>query len=157
MSGNEDVPTIAATLDPPSAAQEIESWKIPMNPKISGKIENRRGPGRPLLLWEHLQIQVSSGVLYHQPIIRAVGSLVVRASDSRPEGLGLDARCHQIPSECTRISCRSCGGEIEVVSPSIDPSENFTELNRTVTCMVLKANDRRTSSPLPRGISWASI
>ncbi|GFW88788.1 hypothetical protein TNCV_4972811 [Trichonephila clavipes] len=29
---------------------------------------------------------------------------------------------------------------------------NFTELNRTVTCMVLKAkaNGRRTSSPLPR-------
>ncbi|GFW22198.1 hypothetical protein TNCV_1429521 [Trichonephila clavipes] len=37
-----------------------------------------------------------------------------------------------------------------VVSPSIVPSGNFTELNRTVTCMVLKANDRRTSSPLPR-------
>ncbi|GFV43226.1 hypothetical protein TNCV_2049071 [Trichonephila clavipes] len=29
----------------------------------------------------------------------AVGSLVVRASDSRP------ARCHQIPSECTRSTC----------------------------------------------------
>ncbi|GFU69863.1 hypothetical protein TNCV_112821 [Trichonephila clavipes] len=37
--------------------------------------------------------------------------------------------------------------EIEVVSPSIVPSGNFSELNRTVTCMVLKANDRRTSSP----------
>ncbi|GFT73584.1 hypothetical protein TNCV_4021831 [Trichonephila clavipes] len=34
-----------------------------------------------------------------------------------------------------------------VVSPSIIPSRNFAELNRTVTCMVLKANDRRTSSP----------
>ncbi|GFV11938.1 hypothetical protein TNCV_2521591 [Trichonephila clavipes] len=31
------------------------------------------------------------------------------------------------------------------------PSPNFTELNRTLTCMVLEANanDRRTSSPLP--------
>ncbi|GFY07674.1 hypothetical protein TNCV_4095441 [Trichonephila clavipes] len=37
-----------------------------------------------------------------------------------------------------------------VVSPSIVPSRNFTGLIRTVTCMVLKANDRRTSSPLPR-------
>ncbi|GFV88594.1 hypothetical protein TNCV_1244041 [Trichonephila clavipes] len=37
--------------------------------------------------------------------------------------------------------------EIEVVSPSIEPSGNFAELNRTVTCMVLKANDRRTSCP----------
>ncbi|GFX98446.1 hypothetical protein TNCV_4002151 [Trichonephila clavipes] len=37
--------------------------------------------------------------------------------------------------------------EIEVVLPSIVPSGNFAELNRTVTCMVLKANDRRTSCP----------
>ncbi|GFX21877.1 hypothetical protein TNCV_2311551 [Trichonephila clavipes] len=37
--------------------------------------------------------------------------------------------------------------EIEVVSPSIVLSGNFAELNRTVTCMVLKANDRRTSCP----------
>ncbi|GFW61053.1 hypothetical protein TNCV_4872631 [Trichonephila clavipes] len=37
--------------------------------------------------------------------------------------------------------------EIEVVSPSIIPSGNFAEVNRTVTCMVLKANDRRTSCP----------
>ncbi|GFX00834.1 hypothetical protein TNCV_4578011 [Trichonephila clavipes] len=37
--------------------------------------------------------------------------------------------------------------EIEVVSPSIDPSGNFAELNRNVTCMVLKPNDRRTSCP----------
>ncbi|GFV31747.1 hypothetical protein TNCV_2442181 [Trichonephila clavipes] len=33
------------------------------------------------------------------------------------------------------------------MSPSIVPSGNFAELNRTVTCMVLKANDRRTSCP----------
>ncbi|GFU16475.1 hypothetical protein TNCV_836471 [Trichonephila clavipes] len=51
-----------------------------------------------------------------------------------------------------------------VVSPSIAnlphrlcqhsflPFRNFPELNRTVTCMLLKAkaNDRRKSSPLPR-------
>ncbi|GFV80112.1 hypothetical protein TNCV_1476751 [Trichonephila clavipes] len=41
--------------------------------------------------------------------------------------------------------------EIEVVSPSIVPSGNFAELNRTVTCMVLKANDRRTSCPCHDG------
>ncbi|GFV43108.1 hypothetical protein TNCV_1410051 [Trichonephila clavipes] len=34
-----------------------------------------------------------------------------------------------------------------VVSPSIVSSGNFAELNGTVTCMVLKANDRRTSCP----------
>ncbi|GFW35472.1 hypothetical protein TNCV_3071001 [Trichonephila clavipes] len=39
-----------------------------------------------------------------------------------------------------------------VVSPSIVPSGNFSEPIRTVTCMVLKtkANDKRTSSFLPR-------
>ncbi|GFV26377.1 hypothetical protein TNCV_5086901 [Trichonephila clavipes] len=43
-----------------------------------------------------------------------------------------------------------------MVAPSIvmfyRPCGNFTELNRTVTCMVLKAkaNDSRTSSPLPQ-------
>ncbi|GFU98680.1 hypothetical protein TNCV_1765041 [Trichonephila clavipes] len=37
--------------------------------------------------------------------------------------------------------------EIEVVSPSIVPSGDSPSLNRTVTCMVLKANDRRTSYP----------
>ncbi|GFW35703.1 RNase H domain-containing protein [Trichonephila clavipes] len=38
--------------------------------------------------------------------------------------------------------------EIEVVSPSIVSSgEVSLSLNRTVTCMVLKANDRRTSCP----------
>ncbi|GFX81787.1 hypothetical protein TNCV_2569881 [Trichonephila clavipes] len=57
---------------------------------------------------------------------RAVGSLVVRASDSRPEGPG------------------NCGGG-DRWCPSIVPSGNFAELNRTITCMVLKANDRRTS------------
>ncbi|GFV50415.1 hypothetical protein TNCV_3336051 [Trichonephila clavipes] len=34
---------------------------------------------------------------------------------------------------------------------------NFAELNRTVTCMVLKANDRCSTSLLPRVISWALI
>ncbi|GFT82047.1 hypothetical protein TNCV_3909821 [Trichonephila clavipes] len=37
-----------------------------------------------------------------------------------------------------------------MVSPSIVPLGNFAELIRTVTYMVLKDNDRCTSSPLPR-------
>ncbi|GFY02527.1 hypothetical protein TNCV_3504071 [Trichonephila clavipes] len=39
------------------------------------------------------------------------------------------------------IPCLNCGGE---------DRRNFSELNRTVTCMLLnaKANDRRTSQPL---------
>ncbi|GFW99451.1 hypothetical protein TNCV_3007531 [Trichonephila clavipes] len=105
-------------------------------------------------------------------------SLVVRASNSRPEGLG----SMPVPpntSEYTRSTCllnqwvrKSCGLNHEcrglenislpfssksklwrrrwVVSTSIVHSGHFTDLIRTVTCMVLKANDRRTSSPLPR-------
>ncbi|GFW86146.1 hypothetical protein TNCV_1969541 [Trichonephila clavipes] len=46
------------------------------------------------------------------------------------------------------------GGDKSIVylsppSPSVVPSGNFAELIRTVTCLVLKANDRRTSSLLP--------
>ncbi|GFU45349.1 ATP-dependent DNA helicase [Trichonephila clavipes] len=48
---------------------------------------------------------------------------------------------------CTSLHAEIVEVEIEVVSPSIAPSGNFAELNRTVTCMVLKANDRRTSCP----------
>ncbi|GFV85880.1 hypothetical protein TNCV_1421851 [Trichonephila clavipes] len=42
--------------------------------------------------------------------------------------------------------------DVEVVSPSIIPSGNFAELTSSVSCMVLKAkaNDRRSSSPLPQ-------
>ncbi|GFX27375.1 hypothetical protein TNCV_34741 [Trichonephila clavipes] len=60
---------------------------------------------------------------------------------------------NQADKRTSRLCVRSClhaeivEVEIEVVSPSIVPSGNFAELNRTVTCMVLKANDRRTSCP----------
>ncbi|GFV05902.1 hypothetical protein TNCV_2552691 [Trichonephila clavipes] len=94
----------------------------------------------------------------------AVGSLVVRTSDSRTEGVG------SIPdaSDCTRKTCslnqwvrKSCGLNHEcrglenislpsssmaklwswryVVAPSIAPSGNFSVLKRTATCMELKA------------------
>ncbi|GFV67116.1 uncharacterized protein TNCV_880271 [Trichonephila clavipes] len=108
----------------------------------------------------------------------AVGSLVVRASDSQTGRPGFDARCHQIPSECTRSTCslnqwvrslvglftsagtgeyfppllftycRNCGGgdrgRVAIYRPF---GEVSLSLNRTVTCMVLKVNDRRTSCP----------
>ncbi|GFT77870.1 hypothetical protein TNCV_4635761 [Trichonephila clavipes] len=96
----------------------------------------------------------------------AVGSLVVRALDSRPEGLG--SMLDVTHTEYVLVKSRSLVGlftsagtgnislpfsslaeivevEIEVVLPSIVPSGK--SLNRTVTCMVLKANDRRTSCP----------
>ncbi|GFV04178.1 hypothetical protein TNCV_917991 [Trichonephila clavipes] len=85
----------------------------------------------------------------------AVGTLVVRASDSRPEGLGSMPDATKHPPGTHGVRAREISSlhaeivevEIEVVSPSIVPSGNFAELNRTVTCMVLKTNDRRTSCP----------
>ncbi|GFU28424.1 hypothetical protein TNCV_3579881 [Trichonephila clavipes] len=80
---------------------------------------------------------------------RLVQSLVVRASDSRPEGLDSMPYATKYPPNAHGFPCRNCGGG-DRWCLSIVPSGNFAELNRTVTCMVLKANDRRTSSPMPR-------
>ncbi|GFW23682.1 uncharacterized protein TNCV_2032251 [Trichonephila clavipes] len=79
----------------------------------------------------------------------AVGSLVVRASDSRPEGLGSMLDVTKYPPSAHGFTCRNCGGgdrgRVAIYRPFGEVSLN---LNRTVTCMVLKANDRRTSCPL---------
>ncbi|GFU60772.1 uncharacterized protein TNCV_627161 [Trichonephila clavipes] len=49
---------------------------------------------------------------------------------------------------CTSFTCRNCGGgdrgRVAIYRPF---GEVSLSLNRTVTCMVLKANDRRTSCP----------
>ncbi|GFS90507.1 uncharacterized protein TNCV_4097111 [Trichonephila clavipes] len=116
-------------------------------------------------------------------VFMAVGSLVVRASDSRPEGLGSmppnTLRVHTEyvlvksvgPKSCglsherrdwrilpsPSVPCRNCGGGDRWCRHLTSLRGNFAELNCTVSCMVLKANDRRTSSPLPRWFSWASI
>ncbi|GFW05870.1 hypothetical protein TNCV_603421 [Trichonephila clavipes] len=78
-----------------------------------------------------------------------VGRLEVRASDSRPEGLGMMPDASKYLPSTHGFHAEIVEVEI-VVSPSIVHSGNFAELNRTVTYMVLKANDRRTSSSLPR-------
>ncbi|GFW81673.1 uncharacterized protein TNCV_2883471 [Trichonephila clavipes] len=47
-----------------------------------------------------------------------------------------------------RFTCRNCGGEDRGRFAIYRPfGEVSLSLNRTVTCMVLKANDRRTSCP----------
>ncbi|GFT91831.1 uncharacterized protein TNCV_3259861 [Trichonephila clavipes] len=78
----------------------------------------------------------------------AVGSLVVRASDSRPEGLGSMLDVTKYPSSAHGFTCRNCGGgdrgRVAIYRPF---GEVSLSLNHTVTCMVLKANDRRTSCP----------
>ncbi|GFX24224.1 transposable element Tcb2 transposase [Trichonephila clavipes] len=79
---------------------------------------------------------------------RAVGSLVVRASDSRPEGLGSMLDVTKYPPSAHGFTCRNCGGgdrgRVAIYRPF---GEVSLSLNRTVTYMVLKANDRRTSCP----------
>ncbi|GFX90497.1 sushi, von Willebrand factor type A, EGF and pentraxin domain-containing protein 1 [Trichonephila clavipes] len=79
---------------------------------------------------------------------KAVGSLVVRASDSRPEGLGSMLDVTKYPPSAHGFTCRNCGGgdrgRVAIYRPF---GEVSLSLNRTVTCMVLKANDRRTSCP----------
>ncbi|GFY13419.1 integrase catalytic domain-containing protein [Trichonephila clavipes] len=76
------------------------------------------------------------------------GSLVVRASDSRPEGLGSMLDVTKYPPSAHGFTCRNCGGgdrgRVAIYRPF---GEVSLSLNRTVTCMVLKANDRRTSCP----------
>ncbi|GFW10430.1 hypothetical protein TNCV_5097811 [Trichonephila clavipes] len=47
---------------------------------------------------------------YKQASKRAVGSLVVRASDSRPEGLGSMPVATQHPPSTHGFTCRNCGG-----------------------------------------------
>ncbi|GFV70277.1 uncharacterized protein TNCV_2513761 [Trichonephila clavipes] len=78
----------------------------------------------------------------------AVGSLVVRASDSGPEGLGLMLDVTKYPPSAHGFTCRNCGGgdrgRVAIYRPF---GEVSLSLNRTVIYMVLKANDRRTSCP----------
>ncbi|GFU49722.1 uncharacterized protein TNCV_3632021 [Trichonephila clavipes] len=51
-------------------------------------------------------------------------------------------------SSTSKFTCRNCGGgdrgRVAIYRPF---GEVSLSLNRTVTCMVLKANDRRTSCP----------
>ncbi|GFX47137.1 uncharacterized protein TNCV_2747141 [Trichonephila clavipes] len=76
----------------------------------------------------------------------AVGSLVVRASNSRPEGLGSMLDVTKYPPSAHGFTCRNCGdrGRVTIYRPF---GEVSLSLNRTVTCMALKANDRRTCCP----------
>ncbi|GFV61954.1 uncharacterized protein TNCV_4107581 [Trichonephila clavipes] len=100
---------------------------------------------------EEFFLEIDSRVGRNQTtVIRiwVVGSLVVRASDSRPEGLGSMLDVTKYPPSAHGFTCRNCGGgdrgRVAIYRPF---GEVSLSLNRTVTCMVLKANDRRTSCP----------
>ncbi|GFX45707.1 uncharacterized protein TNCV_1422911 [Trichonephila clavipes] len=70
---------------------------------------------------------------------------MVRASDSRPEGLGSMLEVTKYPLSAHGFTCRNCGGgdrgRVAIYRPF---GEVSLSLNRTVTCM---ANDRHTSCP----------
>ncbi|GFV33092.1 hypothetical protein TNCV_705051 [Trichonephila clavipes] len=75
--------------------------------------------------------------------------VVVRASDSRLEGLGSVPDATKHPRSTHEFHAKIV--EVDIGGVAIfRPFGDFSELNRTVTCMVAKANDRRTSSHLPR-------
>ncbi|GFX00842.1 hypothetical protein TNCV_4578091 [Trichonephila clavipes] len=66
---------------------------------------------------------------------------------------GLNHECGKLEKIFFHFSSTpNCGGGDRDGGTIYCPFKNFIELNRTVTCMMLKAkaNDRRTSSPLPR-------
>ncbi|GFW00307.1 relaxin receptor 2 [Trichonephila clavipes] len=81
----------------------------------------------------------------------AVGSLVVRASDSRPEGLGSMLDVTKYPPSAHGFTCRNCGGgDRGRVAISIVPSGSFTELKSH--CHLYGAQGQRQAYllPLPR-------
>ncbi|GFW25455.1 hypothetical protein TNCV_3721831 [Trichonephila clavipes] len=86
---------------------------------------------------------------------RAVGSLVVRASNSRPGGLGSMPDATIYPPSTLGFPCRNCG--YRGGDAIYRPFGEFGRAKRTVTCMVPKANDRRTSSPMTRRISYTAL
>ncbi|GFV43303.1 uncharacterized protein TNCV_10011 [Trichonephila clavipes] len=80
---------------------------------------------------------------------QAVGSVVVRASDSRPEGLGSMPDATKHPPSTHGFTCRNCGGgdrgRVAIYRP-------FGEFRRAKSYFHLygaqgQANDRRTSCP----------
>ncbi|GFX84971.1 transient-receptor-potential-like protein [Trichonephila clavipes] len=68
--------------------------------------------------------------------------------DHDPDQLTLSRLKLALKYEQKQFTCRSCGGgdrgRVAIYRPF---GEISLSLNRTVTCMVLKANDRRTSCP----------
>ncbi|GFU97315.1 hypothetical protein TNCV_3889301 [Trichonephila clavipes] len=75
--------------------------------------------------------------------------VLVRSVSPESRGLSHERRDWRIfPSP--PVPCRNCGGGHRWCCHPCFLSGNFAELNRTVTCMVLKANDRRTSTHLSR-------
>ncbi|GFX12766.1 uncharacterized protein TNCV_3437401 [Trichonephila clavipes] len=128
---------------------QVSSTSLDHGSKLRGPLP--KSPGVAEQCDVNIQSINQSSPNYHttpEPTNAAVGSLVVRASDSRPEDLGLMLDVTKYPPSAHGFTCRNCGGgdrgRVAIYRPF---GEVSLSLNRTVTCMVLKANDRRTSCP----------
>ncbi|GFX00213.1 hypothetical protein TNCV_297021 [Trichonephila clavipes] len=77
---------------------------------------------------------------------------MARASDSIPEGLGSPPNTLRVHTDSMPKFWTWRSVVLTSTVKIYRPFGDFTELNRTVTCIMLKgkANDKRTSSPLPR-------
>ncbi|GFX26593.1 hypothetical protein TNCV_4536051 [Trichonephila clavipes] len=79
---------------------------------------------------------------------RAVGSLVVKASDSRPEGLGSMLDVTKYPPSAHGFTCRNCGGgdrgRVAIYRPF---GEVFSELKSH--CHLYGAQGQRQAYLLP--------
>ncbi|GFV92069.1 uncharacterized protein TNCV_1895051 [Trichonephila clavipes] len=77
-----------------------------------------------------------------------VGYLNHWATTAHRHGEGLSTKISGSHVDSMGFTCRNCGGgdrgRVAIYRPF---GEVSLSLNRTVTCMVLKANDRRTSCP----------
>ncbi|GFW09766.1 hypothetical protein TNCV_868281 [Trichonephila clavipes] len=79
--------------------------------------------------------------------MRAMGSLVVRASDSRPEGLGSMPDATKHPPSTHGFTCRNCGGgdrcRVAIYRP-------FGEFRRAKSyCHLYSAQGQRQAYLLP--------
>ncbi|PRD35118.1 UNVERIFIED_CONTAM: hypothetical protein NCL1_12579 [Trichonephila clavipes] len=74
--------------------------------------------------------------------------LVVNTAPSSSKTSNSKDQSENENSSSEKFTCRNCGGgdrgRVAIYRPF---GEVSLSLNRTVTCMVLKANDRRTSCP----------
>ncbi|GFX14666.1 hypothetical protein TNCV_4016641 [Trichonephila clavipes] len=73
-------------------------------------------------------LEVGKVSLCDYRLCRAVGSLVVRALDSRPEGLGSRPDATKHPPSTHGFICRNCGGGDRGRVAIYRPFGNFAEL-----------------------------
>ncbi|GFX72955.1 uncharacterized protein TNCV_2813951 [Trichonephila clavipes] len=89
-----------------------------------------------------------TGYIYRDVILEQHVRLFRGAMGAKFLFMDDNASPHRANRRISSFTCRNCGGgdrgRVAIYRPF---GEVSLSLNRTVTCMVLKANDRRTSCP----------